>query len=71
MTNINKWRYIGPEWFDKLLYLSRSMGHSTIEATAYYYNLVPLFAEQLDELSSPGFKEMLPDLTNFYEDDEE
>lgn len=71
VTNINKWRYVGPEWFDKLLYLSRSMGHTTIESTAYYYNLVPLFAEQLDELSSPGFKEMLPDLTNFYEDDEE
>lgn len=71
VANINKWRYVGPEWFDKLLYLSRSMGHATIESTAYYYNLVPLFAEQLDQLSSPGFKEMLPDLTNYYEDDEE
>ena len=71
VTNINKWRYMGPEWFDKLLYLSRSMGHTTIESTAYYYNLVPLFAEQLDELCSPGFMEILPDLTNFYKDDEE
>ena len=47
------------------------MGHTTIESTAYYYNLVPLFAEQLDELRSPGFMEKLPDLTNFYKDDEE
>lgn len=37
VTNINKWKYVGPEWFDKLLYLSRTMGHTTIKATAYYF----------------------------------
>ena len=71
VTNINKWKYVGPEWFDKLLYLSRTMGHTTIKATAYYYNLVPLFADQLNELSGSGLTEILPDLTDYYTNEEE
>lgn len=27
--NMNRWDYNGPEWFDKLLVLGRSMGHKT------------------------------------------
>ena len=60
-----------PKWFDKLLYLSRTMGHTTIKATAYYYNLVPLFADQLNELSGSGLTEILPDLTDYYTNEEE
>lgn len=71
VININKWKYVGPEWFDKLLYLSRTMGHTTIKATAYYYNLVPLFADQLNELSGSGLTEILPDLTDYYTNEEE
>ena len=71
VTNINKWKYVGPEWFDKLLYLSRTMGHTTIKATAYYYNLVPLFADQLNELSGSGLTEILSDLTDHYTNEEE
>ena len=41
------------------------MGHTTIKATAYYYNLVPLFADQLNELSGSGLTEILPDLTDY------
>ena len=67
----NTWKYVGPEWFDKLLYLSRTMGHTTIKATAYYYNLVPLFADQLNELSGSGLTEILPDLTDYYTNEEE
>lgn len=66
VTNINSWKYIGPEWFDKLLYLSRTMGHSCIASTTYYYNLVPLFAEQLYEMTESDLTEILPDLSDYY-----
>ena len=46
-------------------------GHTTIKATAYYYNLVPLFADQLNELSGSGLTEILPDLTDYYTNEEE
>lgn len=68
--NINSWENIGPEWFDKLLYLSRSMGHSTIGATTYYYNLVPIFANQIENLSGDGFEQLLPDLTSYYNEED-
>lgn len=66
VTNINSWKYIGPEWFDKLLYLSRTMGHSCVASTTYYYNLVPLFAEQLYEMTESDLTEILPDLSDYY-----
>jgi integrase len=44
VVNINGWDHCGIEWMDKLLYLSRSMGHRYIQNTLYYYRLVPLFA---------------------------
>jgi len=66
VTNINSWENVGPEWFDKLLYLSRSMGHSTIGGTTYYYNLVPIFAKQLEKISGSNLGELLPDLTDYY-----
>ena len=69
VTNINRWKFSESEWFDKLLYLSRSMGHSCINSTTYYYNLVPLFAEQLRDLSEPGLQEILPNLNEYYNQD--
>lgn len=65
VRNINSWKYSGPEWFDKLLYLSRSMGHRNVKSTCYYYQLVPLFAEQLEELTAEEYHKLLPDLTNY------
>lgn len=70
VANINGWENVGPEWFDKLLYLSRSMGHSTIGATTYYYNLVPVFADQVENLSGEGFEQLLPDLTSYYNEED-
>ena len=37
-TNINNWINRGMDFNSKLLYLSKSMGHSVIESTAYYYS---------------------------------
>ena len=70
VTNINSWDYDGTDWFDKLLYLSRSMGHKMIESTCYYYQLAPMFPRMLEELSGPGLRDLLPNLTEFYEDEE-
>jgi site-specific recombinase XerD len=70
VKNINSWRYTGPEWFDKLLYLSRSMGHRNVSSTCYYYQLVPLFAEQLEELTAEEYHKLLPDLTNYFSDED-
>lgn len=67
VANINSWDYDGTEWFDKLLYLSHSMGHRKIESTCYYYQLVPLFVKQLEELTGQALHDLLPDLTNFFE----
>lgn len=70
VKNINSWQYTGPEWFDKFLYLSRSMGHAKLSSTAYYYHLVPIFAEQIKELTEQGLNDMLPNLKDFYNEDE-
>lgn len=70
VRNINSWKYTGPEWFDKLLYLSRSMGHRDIRSTCYYYQLVPLFAEQLEALTAGEYHKLLPDLTNYLSDED-
>jgi hypothetical protein len=70
VTNINSWDYDGTEWFDKLLFLSHSMGHRKIESTCYYYQLVPLFFKQLEKLTGQALHDLLPDLTNFFDYEE-
>lgn len=67
VVNINGWDHCGIEWMDKLLYLSRSMGHRYIQNTLYYYRLVPLFAHQLENLTGGGYEELLPDLNDYFE----
>jgi integrase len=47
IENINSWTDDGFDFNNKLLYLSKSMGHSVIESTKYYYSLVPRLAEVL------------------------
>jgi integrase len=47
VENINTWTDEGFGFDDKLLYLSKSMGHCNVESTKYYYNLVPSMADIL------------------------
>lgn len=70
VTNINSWDYDGTEWFDKLLFLSHTMGHRQISSTCYYYQLVPMFFSQLEELTGQALHDLLPNLTNFFEYEE-
>jgi integrase len=48
IENINGWTNEGFGFNAKLLYLSKSMGHSVLESTKYYYSLVPGLADIIE-----------------------
>ncbi|MBU3153662.1 tyrosine-type recombinase/integrase [Clostridium estertheticum] len=66
VKNINRWAGLGVTFNDKLLYLSKSMGHTTIESTKYYYSIVPGLSQILREKTETGFDCIVPEV----EDDE-
>lgn len=67
--NINHWTDEGFGFEAKLLYLSKSMGHSTLESTKYYYSLVPALTEILEEKTSMDDHNMIPEVE--YEESDE
>ena len=62
IKNINRWTSEGFGFDAKLLYLSKSMGHSTLESTKYYYSLVPGMADILEEKTGMDFDSILPEV---------
>lgn len=60
VENINQWIGEGFEFFSKLVYLSKSMGHASLESTKYYFNLVPAMADILLELTGHDFDNIVP-----------
>ena len=62
IKNINQWTDEGFGFDAKLLYLSKSMGHSTIESTKYYYSLVPAIADILEEKTKMDFDSIIPEV---------
>ena len=60
--NINAWVGEGFKFHNKLLYLSKSMGHTSLESTKYYYSLVPAMADILDRESGMGFDKIIPEV---------
>ena len=62
IENINRSTGEGFGFDAKLLYLSKSMGHSTIEATKYYYSLVPAIADILEEKTGMDFQRIIPEV---------
>lgn len=62
IMNINAWIGKGFEFHDKLIYLSKSMGHTSLESTKYYYALVPAMADILDKESGAGFDMIVPEV---------
>ena len=60
--NINKWTNFGYEVHDKLVSLSRSMGHSLLQNTLYYYSLVPKLYKTIEDLSGNTYNNLIPDL---------
>ena len=61
-ANINRWICGGFAFDDKLLYLSKSMGHTTLESTRYYYSIVPGLSDILLEKTEQGFNELVPEV---------
>jgi integrase len=51
IENINSWINSDFNFGSKLQHLSKSMGHSSIESTSYYYSLVPKLADLIDLIS--------------------
>ena len=45
VANINSWPADSDSFNKRLVYLSRSMGHATLESTMYYYSYTPAMAE--------------------------
>ena len=66
IENINGW-VAEPNFDSKFQYLSKSMGHSSLESTKRYYSLIPEFAEILQETSEASFNEIIPEVDE-YED---
>lgn len=62
IENINAWTGAGTDFYDRLTYLSKSMGHSMLESTKYYYSLVPGLSDILKERTETGFNGMLPEV---------
>lgn len=62
ITNINMWIGEGIDFYDKLHYLSKSMGHSSLESTKYYYSLVPALATTIEEKTSEDFDIIIPEV---------
>lgn len=62
IENINKWVNVGYEVHDKLVSLSKSMGHSNLQNTLYYYSLVPKLHKTIEDLSGNTYNHLIPDL---------
>lgn len=66
IENINSWSGTVYEQFDKLVYLSKTMGHATLESTRYYYHFSSPLSKLLREKTEKGFNMMFPEVN--YED---
>lgn len=60
--NINKWTDTGFGFEDKLLYLSKSMGHRSIEETKHYFSIVPVLSDILSEKTGVSMDEIIPEV---------
>jgi site-specific recombinase XerD len=60
VENINSWIDEGFSITSKLVHLSKSMGHSTLRSTTYYYHLVPRMADILASNSDDDY--ILPEV---------
>ena len=62
ITNINNLVNGGFDTLDSLMYLSKSMGHSSINVTKYYYDISPALADTLEKQSGDNASQLFPDL---------
>lgn len=60
--NINRWADTGFCFNNKLLYLSKSMGHRTVEETKRYFSIVPALSGILYEKTMDSMDTILPEV---------
>lgn len=61
-VNINSWIDDGFDMYARLYYLSRSMGHCSVEHTKYYYSIVPRLADILNDKCADSFDDLMPEV---------
>lgn len=61
IININSW-LSDSDFNSKFYYLSKSMGHTSLESTQYYYSFVPRLAEIFQETEEETFNELVPEV---------
>ena len=62
VENINAWVGQGFEFDAKLVYLSKSMGHSSLESTKSYYSLTPGLADIIEAQTDDDF--IIPEVSD-------
>ena len=62
VSNINSWPAQGWEFQDKLMYLSKSMGHKTVEETKRYFSIVPALSDILEEKTGMEMDDIIPEV---------
>lgn len=65
IENINSWLSLGFDFNDKLVYLSKSMGHTSLDSTRYYYSIVPSLANIIEKKSGESFDDIVPEVPNY------
>jgi len=65
IVNVTRWKDVGFELQDKLLYLSRTMGHRHVRSTYRYFNLSPVLADKIKRLTEESFNNLLPKLPDY------
>jgi len=60
--NINQWVGNRFESFSKMVYLSKSMGHVTLDSTKRYFHIVPTMSDVLRELTGDTFESVVPEV---------
>jgi integrase len=65
VRNVTRWKGLGYEIHQKLLYLSRSMGHRELSSTYGYFNLTPNLADKIRSCCEDSFNSLLPNLPDY------
>ncbi len=60
IENINSWNHQGFMLHDKLLILSKSMGHKSITSTMHYYSLTPGISDIIESADSEMYELITP-----------
>lgn len=62
IENINSWMEKGFDVHDRFIYLSKSMGHTRLEDTLYYYGIVPRLYDIIENISADKFNKIIPEI---------